>query len=150
MVSHISFEIFSLFRATLALFFHSFSMASRSVAVTYCNTPSVNMLPGKYAPRQTQRTERVSKRRAILRLKLTFFALPFLNPSSLASISALSVSSACTFAIKSAVLSVEFREDKVPRRVLAVALSVVVCARRSRIAVSRAASCSVVQASAAF
>lgn len=55
-----------------------------------------------------------------------------------------------TLATRSAVLSVELRLDKEPRRFFAAAIRVVVCVRRSRMVSSRAASCSVVHASAAF
>jgi hypothetical protein len=51
--------------------------------------------------------------------KLTFLAFPFFSPSSLAMIFASSVSSACTLAIRSAVLSVELSDESVLRRVFA-------------------------------
>jgi hypothetical protein len=53
-------------------------------------------------------------------------------------------------AIRSAVLSVEFRWDSELRRFFVVLTRVVVCVRRSRMLSSRAASCSVVHASTAF
>jgi hypothetical protein len=53
-------------------------------------------------------------------------------------------------AMRSAVLSVELSEESVEWRVFAVARRVDVWLRRSRIAVSSAASCSVVYVSAAF
>jgi hypothetical protein len=130
-IAHRSFVIFSLAFATRALFFHSFSIASRSTAVTLQD--------------QYMRTCTVS-----LESELTFFAFPFLSPSSLVSISTLSVSRVCTLAMRFAVLSVEFRWDSELRRFFAVLTRAVVCVRRSRMLSSRAASCSFVHASAAF
>lgn len=73
---------------------------------------------------------------------VTFFALPALRLSKRSRISVFSVSSACTLEMRSAVLSSELRDESVPRRILAVAVSCVVWLRRSVICVSRAASCS--------
>jgi hypothetical protein len=135
-ILHISRAIFSLFLHTMPLFFHSFSIFSRSLAVTCFSLVSMHLT---YVPAHESDGNR-----------LTFFAFPFFSPSSLARIAASSVSSACTSAMRSAVLSVELRDERVLRSVFAVARSVVVCVRRSRILVSSSASCSVVHASAAF
>lgn len=81
--------------------------------------------------------------------KLTILAFPFLNPSSVSSISAFSFSSKSTSAIKSAVLNVDVTDASVYRRVLAVAFSAAVCVRRLAISASRVASCSVVHVSVA-
>jgi hypothetical protein len=73
---------------------------------------------------------------------VTLVALPAFKLSSLARISVFSASRSCTLAMRSAVLSSEFREDRVLRRVLAVAVSCVVSLRRCVICVSSNASSS--------
>jgi hypothetical protein len=81
---------------------------------------------------------------------VTFFALPAFKVSSLPTISSFSASSAFTLAMRSAVLRVEFKEDKEFRRVLAVAVRAVVLVRSSLMVISRAASSSGVYASSGF
>jgi hypothetical protein len=76
---------------------------------------------------------------------VTFFASPAFKLSSLARISALSVCRACTCASRSTVLSSELREERVPRKVLAVAVRWVVWLRRWVMEASRKASSSGVQ-----